>query len=267
MPPSTWYCSLLPAPPHGGGWGVFFGGFVCFMFLCFGLSEFRSVPALFGSLLGLCFGLGLLQVWWNLKSTTSLLSALFWGGTLRFLLAATPYLTFFINVICFFRFWSKVFLPHFFWVVQAVQKAFCSQKTAFMDSLRFLRASGFVVFSSRVAMFWFMLLFCGRCYVFSCALVVHQLIYVVCWSFFPLMFFIISGGHQVSLFSFLICCCVVVFFVCLFYCGSWCCYGFTTGFREIWLILAVTSVVSLLSQCLGFGSVSSCLVDLGADVT
>ena len=71
---------------------------------------------------------------------------------------------------------------------------------------------------------------------------------------------------QISIaFCFLVCYCMVVFFVCLFYCGSWCCYGFTTGFWESWSILAIwLGLLLFLSQCLGFDCVCVFFfVDLG----
>ena len=58
---------------------------------------------------------------------------------------------------------------------------------------------------------------------------------------------------------------MVLFFGLLVYCGSYCCYCFTIGFRERWSISAVGSCLlfSLLSQYLVLAVCGSFLVDLG----
>ena len=91
--------------------------------------------------------LGLLQVRWSLKSTTSLNFALFWGGTLRFLLP--PHLTFPHRFCLFSLFWLMIVLLFCFtWVIQVVQKGLLRPENShYMDILWFLGASGFVFFS------------------------------------------------------------------------------------------------------------------------
>ena len=84
---------------------------VFFLDLLFHASSFWSVWVWVGPcivwflLVGLCFGLGLLQVRWSLKSTTSLKSALYWGGTFEISLSTTPRLTFPHQISLFFLFW------------------------------------------------------------------------------------------------------------------------------------------------------------------
>ena len=90
----------------------------CFMLLRFGLSEFRSAPALLDVFVGLCFGSGLLQVRLSLKSTTSLN----WGGTFEISVTMSPYLTFPHRFYLFSLFWWLFIGFVFPWVVLAVQE-------------------------------------------------------------------------------------------------------------------------------------------------
>ena len=117
----------------------------------------------------------------EVKSEEHLLTEPRWH--FRFFFATSPHLTFFVvDFICLFCFDDLLF---FFWVVLPVQEGLFSPGTYCV--FFWPRVSCFFC----VGVFWSMLLFCSWCFVFCCALVVHQSDFCGVLIMFLLMFVII----------------------------------------------------------------------------
>ena len=141
--------------------------------------------------------------------------------------------------------------------VSKKRPSFPSENSHFTDDiLCFLQASWFVVFPSSVAMLWFMLLFCGSCFVFSLVLWCPSILFLWFADGFP---FNVFASLQV-VFSFFVrfpfsglLLYGRIFLACLLYCGSWCYDGCMIGFWKAILAIRVRAAVLFVVSVLGFG--------------
>ena len=166
-------------------WVVFWKAFL--LDWLFRVSSFWTVWVRVGPcivwfilLLGLCFGLGLLQVWWSLKSTTSLNSALFFR-------CWPPHLTFSYQFSSFF---SVLMIVHWFCFFFFSGRSQLSKRRPFFPQKRPFHGRHPVVFFGPRGLLSFFL---------CCYALVHA---IALWQL--LCLFVCSGVHQSNLCGLLI---------------------------------------------------------------